>query len=468
MVAYNLGPPLLQDADGRWASVWADHIAGNPPWLTAWVEHPTFDEYWHSRVALVDRIECPTFNICGWPDLYADCTPRDFSAITAPKKLLMGPWKHEFPDKGREAPCAGLWEMERWFDRWLKGTRNGIDTDPPVSLYVQGAGVWRTEAEWPPRRLAPRDFFLSSNGGFSGTAPHAATTPSEYAYDATVGMQSLVWDPWTTSLDPALPRDQSGDDARSLCFTGEPLAEPLELVGVATALLDVSATALPLNLVVKLAEVAPNGRSTLISTGWLDLAVHAKPGQRVRVEVPLRATAYRLAAGNRLRLAVACADFPRLWPTPAPAVLSLHHGASRIRLPVCPPPEAESPRPNWGKLQSEVLASANDLGGSQGWATRTDLMTDTVTLDATKNERIRLDPFTVVSTDHAYAAAVSSARPDLAAMRSTTTTRVERATSRTELTARTVSTAHAVAVDVEITIDGQPYWKNAWRVGHGG
>jgi predicted acyl esterase len=470
MIAYNLLPPLLQDIDGRWARVWADHLAGNPPWLTAWVEHPRFDEYWHSRVALLDRIECPVFSICGWRDLYADCTPRDFSVISAPKKLLMGPWKHEFPDKGLEAPCAGLWEMERWFDRWLRDMRNGVDTEAPVSLYVQGAGVWRTEAEWPPRRLSPLDFFLTSSGGFSLMAPNAATTPCEYQYDATVGLQSLAWDPWTTSLDPALPRDQSGDDARSLCFTGEPLTEPLELLGVATALLEVTPSALPLNVVAKISEISPNGRSTLITTGWLDLAVQAKlgmakPGQRMQVEIPLRATAYRLAPGNRLRLAISCADFPRLWPTPKPAALSLHFGASRVRLPVCPPPPGEPQRPDWGKLQKETLMSPNDLGGGQSWETQSDLMTDTVSMAATKTEHARLDPFTVLHTEHAYGAAVSSSRPDLARMSSTTTTRVERATSRVELTARTVTTAHQVAAEAEIFIDGQPFWKHAWRAG---
>ena len=35
--------------------------------------------------------------------------------------------------------------------------------------------------------------------------------------------------------------------------------------------------------------------------------------------VPLRATAYRLLPGERLRVAVACADFPRIWPTPVAA-----------------------------------------------------------------------------------------------------------------------------------------------------
>lgn len=459
MVAYNLLPPLLQDPDGRWAKVWAEHLEGNAPWLHAWSDHPDYDDYWRSRVAAIDRIECPTFNICGWRDLYADCTPRDFAAITAPKKLLMGPWKHEFPDKGLEAPCAGLWEMERWFGRHLMGERNGIDADPPVTLFMQGTGGgWRHENEWPPKRLVPQIWFLASDGDLSATSPRAAS--SRHDYDATIGIQSLAWDPWTTSLDPALPRDHSGDDARSLCFTGEPLREAMELIGAPTALLDVKASALPLNLVAKLSEVAPNGRSTLITTGWIDLAKHARADERVQVEMALRATAYRLSPGSRLRLAVSCADFPRLWPTPKPATLELFHGASAVRVPVCPPVDA--PAPKWGPLQAQALASASDLGGGQGWKTSSDLVTDTASLEATKSERLRLDPFTTLRAEHAYGAAVSSRRPDLARMSSTTTVDVERATSRTQLTVRTVTTAHRAAVDVEITVDGQPYWRKTW------
>ena len=464
MLAYNLMPPLLQDPDGRWARLWAEHIAGNTPWIAAWNAHPGFDAYWQSRVARLGQIECPTFNICGWRDLYADCTPRDFAAIGAPKKLLMGPWKHEFPDKGKEAPFPGLWDMERWFDRWLRGERNGIDTEPPITLFVQGDGAhWRSEREWPPRRVDMREFFLARDASLTPQAGAASSGATSYEYDPTVGMQSLAWDPWTTSLDPALPRDHSGDDARSLCFTSPPLAEPMELTGVATALVDIAASALPLHLVVKLSDVAPNGRSILITTGWIDLATFTQPRLRMQVEIKLRATSYRIGTGRRLRVAIACADFPRLWPTPKPATLSLFHGASRIRLPVCPPPAGEPPQPKRGALQPEALASANDLGGAQSWTLATDLMTDTARMEAQKSERVRIDAGTIVSADHRYGAAVSAARPDLARMSSTTTIAVERATSRTDLVARTVTTAHDMAAEVEITIDGQPYWRNSWR-----
>ena len=464
MVAYNLMPPQLQDIDGRWARTWAEHLAGNPPWLESFVHHPGFDTFWQSRVADMGAVACPSFNICGWRDLYTDCTPRDFAAINAPKKLLMGPWKHEFPDTGKEAPAAGLADMERWFDRWLMGTPNGIEDEPPVSLYIQGQeGFWRSEQQWPPARLAPQDLFLAHDLTLGDTTGQGA---SEHVYDPTIGMQSLAWDPWTTAIDPTLPHDQSGDDARSLCFTTAPLTAAMELIGTPEATLEVAASALPLNIVVKLSAVAPNGRSVLITTGWADLSAHAKAGERARVIVPLRAAAYRLLPGERLRVAVSCADFPRIWPTPVPATLRLFHGTSRITLPICPPP-AEAIRPVWGKLQKEVLGSANDRGGTQTWDLTRDLMTDTVRLSATKTERVRLDPQTEVATDHAYGAAVSAARPDLARMHSTTTVRIERPSGGTMLVARSVTTQHHTSVEVDISVDGQPFWNRRWLYGAG-
>lgn len=460
MVAYNLMPPQWLDLDGRWARLWAEHLEGNTPWVEAFAAHPGFDTYWQSRVADVSKIECPTFNICGWRDLYTDCTPRDFAGIPAPKKLLMGPWKHEFPDTGKEAPAAGLADMERWFDRWLMGRTTGIEQELPVSIYLQGReGFWRAETQFPPARLTPQPMALGSDGSLGASAGQGS---SEHIYDPTIGMHSLAWDPWTTSIDPTLPHDQSADDARSLCFTTAPLPAPMELIGMPEAMLEVAASTLPLNLVVKLSAVAPNGRSVLINTGWADLATLAKAGERTRVTIPLRATAYRLLPGERLRLAVSCADFPRVWPTPMPATLRLFHGESRITLPVCPAP-ADDIRPAWGRLQPQVLASANDRGGSQTWDLARDLMTDTARLSATKTERVRIDAQTEIATDHEYGAAVSAARPDLARMHATTTVRIARPVGATTLVSRSVTTAHHTAVEVDITVDGQPFWNRRWR-----
>ena len=67
--------------------------------------------------------------------------------------------------------------------------------------------------------------------------------------------------------------------------------------------------------------MAANGASTLITSEWVDLTTTTVAGQRAQMTVVLRATAFRVEAGERLRVAVSCADFPRIWPTPVPATL---------------------------------------------------------------------------------------------------------------------------------------------------
>ena len=61
---------------------------------------------------------CPTFNIGGWRDLYAEATVRDHARIPAPKRLLMGPWKHAFPDVALDA-------RRRASTRWSAGGTAG-------------------------------------------------------------------------------------------------------------------------------------------------------------------------------------------------------------------------------------------------------------------------------------------------------------------------------------------------------
>ena len=460
MVAFNLMPPLWHDADGRWARVWAEHLEANGPWLFAWWDHPDFDAFWQSRVIPVERIACPTFHIGGWRDLYAEATVRDHARIPAPKRLLMGPWKHAFPDVALEAPAAGLHEIERWWERWLRGKDNGVTDEPPVTLYVQGAGAgWRHERAWPPAGARPTPWYPHPDGTLGPAAPEAGAAPSVYAYDPTVGIGSLGWDPWTTMLDPTTRWDQSGDDARSLAFISAPLAVPLEIVGSPSADLDVGASAAPLHVVAKLGDVAPNGRSTLISVGWLDL--RARVGERHRVTVPLRATAYRVPAGHRLRLSVAAADFPRIWPTPVPAGLTLHHGASHVALPVAET-DGRLPAPMWGPPEPQHLRGPADLGGGQRWETRHDLGADLVTFDGTKEEHLQLDALTRLHGRHQYAASVSARRPDLARMQSTTEVRIERPVTETRIVVTIVTTTFQVAVTAAITVDGSPFWSRTW------
>ena len=477
MVAFNLTPPLWQDPEGRWEHVWAAHLEANGPWLFSWWDHPEFDEFWASRVIPVERIEAATFNIGGWRDLYAEATVRDHARIRAPKRLLMGPWKHAFPDVALDAPAPGLHEMERWWERWLRGKDNGVHAEPSATFFVQGHDAgWQQGAAWPAAPDAGSEAWRIDGGG--GLRPARSGTPSlaptgatrVLAHDPTVGLGTLGWDPWTTALRPDIPWDQGPDDARSLGFESAPLEAPLELQGSPRVTLDLSVSAAPAHVVVRLSNIAPGGRSTLVTLGWLDLALRDGPGRRVpvepdaryRVTVPLRATAYRLAPGHRLRLAVATADFPRIWPTPRPFALTLYLEGVAVQLPVVQATDPTLSPLGWGPPAPEALRSPSDLGGGQRWETRHDLGEDMVTLDATKEEHLRLDDITRYHGIHRYVASVPSRRPDLCRMQSTTEIVVERPVTHTELTVTTVTTTRTVSVTAIITVDRSPYWTRTW------
>ena len=143
----------------------------------------------------------------------------------------------------------------------------------------------------------------------------------------------------------ASPREQAEDDAHSLCFDGEPLEEPLELLG-APELVLVAASSRPIALVaVRLCELTPDGVSTRVSYGLWNLT-HAQdhaswsplvPGRDLEVAVRLNQVAHTFARGSRIRLALSSAYWPLAWPSPEPVTLSVRTDACRLRLPVRKP-----------------------------------------------------------------------------------------------------------------------------------
>ena len=88
--------------------------------------------------------------------------------------LVIGPWSHSnftgsFPE--REFGTAGSLDaldltglQLRWFDRWLREVDNGIEQEPPVTLFVMGIDRWRAEADWPLPDTQYRPYYLHSAG----------------------------------------------------------------------------------------------------------------------------------------------------------------------------------------------------------------------------------------------------------------------------------------------------------------
>ena len=475
MVAMQMVPPMFQDPEGRWMEVWWNRLHNARPYILDWHAHPDRDAFWDSKTTPVEDIEVPTFLVGGWRDIFPEGMVSPFSRLAGPRKLLMGPWLHCAPDQSPFEPVDYLAEITRWWDRWLSGKPNGIEDEPPVTLYVQGGeaggGRWKHEPAWPVPAAEETILFLDGEGLSTAAVDQGGNRT--YRADPTLGSYSVLWDPMGLGLGN--PQNQAPEDVLSLAYTSESLDEAMEITGSPEAVLYVSVDeGEEAHLVVKLCDVAPSGHSTLISTGWLKLghreshrkSVALVPGDVVEARVAVWATCYEVAAGHRLRVSVSCADFPRIWPTITNPLIRLHTGAdhpSRIALPVVPagasgPVAPPRPDPDLDRAPLGIDYAPRHI------VTR-DHAKESITVEAgfsstmhtpSLDARARVDTETI--------ATVSRHRPDGARLEGNTTFVLETPSgSRVVVEARTRVSAREVTAWGRVEADGVPIFEHRWH-----
>ncbi len=473
MLAMNLMPPTNQDPEGRWYQVWQERLAAGDPYIFPWQEHPHRDEYWQSRVIPLEKIEVPTFLIGGWRDIFPERMPEIYRHLSGEKKLLMGPWMHNPPDVSPYEKVDYLAIMLRWWDRWLRGEKNGVDDEPPVTLFVQGRGEWKHEAEWPIERSETRTLHLSGEHGLGEGAAHGESSAS-YRAIPTVGAQAGLWDP--TGLGVGLPLDQGPDDLRSLTYTSEPLPETIEISGAPEATLRVSVDeGDDANLVVKLCAVAPDGRSSLITTGWLKAShrgSHAEaapltPGEPYAFRVPLWATSYSVPQGHRLRVSVSCSDFPRIWPTRTNPVIRVFSGGdagSSIHLPLVPPAAAAVAGPPLQTPDPSVNRAPLMTEFAPRWNIEHDLATGTLSVTTGSRQGSVLPTGGSFHMDHRATASVTDARPDGAKLEGTTTIRLDLpASGIVEVQTESWVSHDRILLTGTVSVDGRVVCEKRWQ-----
>ena len=151
--------------------------------------------------------------------------------------------------------------------------------------------------------------------------------------------------------DFGLPLDQRLDDSTSLIYSGPPLSEPQEILGRPVVVLYVESSAPVLQYSVRLCDLAADGTVALVSRGNLNATRRTsltapepmETGVVYRLEISLNATAWRFEPGHRIRLMISNTEFPRLWPTPEPAVGFVHRGGDRASCLIVPTIEAGDP-----------------------------------------------------------------------------------------------------------------------------
>jgi len=355
-------------------------------------------------VPAVRQSRVPIYHSGGWFDAFTRGTFELYCTMAGsnPSKLVIAPsyhdftsgpfWKH-FGVSKNEAEGLYLAEHLRFYDRYLKGIENGIDTEPPIYLYVMNGAGWRFEKEWPlARQQVKRLFFgadhtLAEGDSGEGSDAYQVDFTHDARYTESLGNRYLG----IGMNSPQTPPLRTDKDQQCLSYTSESVDKDMEVTGHPLVRLWASSTAPDGDFFVYLEDVEPGGEALLVTEGQLragfallrdnNTMIH---GGITRVDVmpelpwhgfekaqynaqifaddalielvmDLNPTAWVFKAGHRIRVSIACADYPtfRLHPLLSPKnspdapdnilpIVTVYRGqphASCVELPIIPAPD---------------------------------------------------------------------------------------------------------------------------------
>jgi predicted acyl esterase len=352
----------------NWREMWLDRLENEPFLPTTWLRHQSRDEYWKHGSVCEDfgAIKAKVLVVGGWGDGYKNTASNIVENIEG-SKGIMGPWVHKYPHFAVPEPRIGfLQEALRWWDKWLKGIETGVEDDPDLRLY-QMDGVrpqtWYTEraGRWiaqTPERAGQQgrplvEYFLNNDGLQDQRGPLDVNVSSPQDCGADSGEYCAIW------LGPEMPGDQRRDDALSATWDSAALSADMQITGAPKITLTLSSDQPTAQIAVRLNHIHPDGASTRITYGVLNLCHRdghevsdlLPVNEAVTAALKLDQCAYTVPAGHRLRISISNSYWPLLWPSPQATSLNIQEG--NLEIPLVnevaghtvsfPPPEAADP-----------------------------------------------------------------------------------------------------------------------------
>lgn len=346
-------------------------------------EKGEFDSYWKQLGIYAEGFydqfpDAPMVHMSSWYDPYPRTATDNYVALKAkkrgPVRLILGPWTHGDRqltyagdvDFGPSATIDGnlapdfLALRRRWFDRWLKGERNGVDDEPAVRLFVMGGGSgtknaagrldhggrWRAEQDWPIPDTKWTPYYFHRDGALTASPPTAPDAFREYAFDPahpvpsiggtiTSGRPVMEGGAYDQREGPrffgsAEPYRPLADRADVLVFQTPPLEEAVELTGPISAKLWISSDCPDTDFTIKLIDVHPpgadypDGFAMNLTDGILRVRYRDSwerpsmmtPGRVYELTVTAFPTSNLFARGHRIRLDVSSSNFPHFDVNP--------------------------------------------------------------------------------------------------------------------------------------------------------
>lgn len=320
------------------------------PWFMNYLQHERNTRFWrkYSLAFHYDAIQIPVYMIGGLLDGYRDSIPRMLSHMKVPMKALIGPWNHAYPHDTDIGPAIE-WRQEavRWWNQWLQGVNTGILEEAPVTVFLRDwyppgieakeiPGSWINLKSWAPKSAPVKVLYLNPEHRLSELVPEMGIHYLDYV--PSTGIEAGLW--WG-DLTP----DQASADAMSLVYDSEPVTQSISIVGQPKVKLWVSSDARVANWMVRLSDVAPDGKVTLITGAGVSGSQRdseskpkdLEPGVLYPLRLDLHFTTWRLPIGHKIRVAISNSLWPMIFPTPYQMTTSLSMGKktlSRIVLPL--------------------------------------------------------------------------------------------------------------------------------------
>ncbi len=306
-------------------------------------------------------ITVPTLIVAGWQDdlFSANEGLRIFSTcMAAPSRMIITNHGHIGGMGGDFIGLPGSpeseWingEVERWFDRYLKGVDNGVEKDPRLVYNRSDTPLDQGKASgYPQPGTKYVSYYLGDGAGgqadLSSSSPQPGFSwPDILVNTGLTGAISLLY----YQDVPQLMGGQTMDVPKRIklfevpysecSFTTAPLASDVEMLGAPMLEIYYQSQQRFCQLNPFIYEVTPEGEEVLVSRGWYEgqklvpWVLNSTAGQPVEMQ----AAYHCFRAGSRIKLELATADMLMTWPLWEFNLILLPHGdtaPSRVILPV--------------------------------------------------------------------------------------------------------------------------------------
>jgi len=311
--------------------------------------YPFMNAYWEDKIPKWQNIRVPTYATVCWNHFHLRGSLEGFRKIRSQKKWLRSHREFEWPDA---YSTAGLEDLRRFFDRYLKDIRNGWELTARVRLEVMDAYEYdfqtdRPEKEFPLARTHYEKLYIDASRGVLSF--HPVAEESKVSYDGEAGF---------TTFDVKFERETEITGYMKLRLWVEAEGHDDMDMFIAIQKLDEAGSWLPVNV---LGEPHPGAWGKMrvshreldpkLSTHFQPVQAHRKeeklkPGEIVPVDIEIWPHSRIWHKGQQLRVLVSGHYIregwfePFFWDTNNKGNHVIHSGGkydSYLQAPVIPP-----------------------------------------------------------------------------------------------------------------------------------